>query len=83
MENLLHITEEITDQRVPTLHGELSKIHAENDGKLSTGRSEYSLKAAYEKAKAAALAGGRLETLCEALRRDIEQIEALVGEVSR
>ncbi|KAK0701311.1 hypothetical protein B0H67DRAFT_650536 [Lasiosphaeris hirsuta] len=84
LENLLRVTKEIADQRAPALRYELSMIRAQHDGNLGpASRQEYSLKATYEKAKAATLERGRFRILSETLRRDTERIAELTAQVSR
>ncbi|KAK1754068.1 hypothetical protein QBC47DRAFT_34224 [Echria macrotheca] len=87
LENLFQVTKESADQQTPALWDELSRISARHDGNLSPGSQQrYSLKAPFEDARAASLEmaqRARLGALSESLRRDTEQITALIAQVSR
>ena len=83
LENLIHVTSEIADQRAPALRDEVNRLSTGHDEISSPGiQPGYSLKAAFEKRKAASLERSRLKTLGGILHRDLERIAALTDQVS-
>lgn len=79
LDNLLRAAEESAIQQAPALKDGLSRIQAKNRGSMGARGRGYSLKAAYESAKAASLQ----KALFDGLRRDTKQITDLILQASQ